>query len=92
MLSDDKLNVLQIAEYNLICNKNPRGAYDKNTRENLNVIIEKLRLGRLHHSRLEARLFEKFQHAQFDPLQEKDKRAQNGSGALSFVQQCQRAL
>ncbi|QPJ64556.1 MAG: L,D-transpeptidase [Candidatus Nitrohelix vancouverensis] len=74
MLSDDKLNVLQIAEYNLICNKNPRGAYDKNTRENLNTIIEKLRNARSRHSRLEARLFEKFQYAQFDPLQEKDKR------------------
>ncbi len=70
----DKLNILSLAEYNLIANKNPQGSYDRATRENLNAIIRKLQLNINIQSGLESRLYGKFQGAQFQALEEKDKK------------------
>ena len=74
MVSDKKLAVLNITEYNLIGNKDPNGNYDRKTRENLYWIIEKLRTHNHPLSKLEARLLEKFQNATFGALEEKDKK------------------
>lgn len=70
----DKLNILSLAEYNLIANKNPQGSYDRATRENLNAIIRKLQSNFNTQSALENRLYGKFQGAQFQALEEKDKK------------------
>jgi hypothetical protein len=74
MRSENKLAILNITEYNLIGNKDPQGSYDRKTRENLYWIIEKLRTQTLPLSRLELRLLEKFQHATFGALEEKNKK------------------
>ena len=74
MISDNKLAVLNITEYNLIGNKDPNGNYDRKTRENLYWIIEKLRTHNHPLSKLELRLLEKFQNATFGALEEKDKK------------------
>ncbi|PIQ96630.1 MAG: L,D-transpeptidase [Nitrospinae bacterium CG11_big_fil_rev_8_21_14_0_20_56_8] len=74
MPPDERLRVLQITEYNLICNKNPNGNYDRKTRENLYWVIEKLRANCHRLSRLEERLYQKFSTATFGALEEKDKR------------------
>jgi len=69
-----KLKALDIAEYNLIANKNPSGSYDRKTRENLYWVIEKLRANTGRLSSLESRLFKKFQTAEFGALGEKEKK------------------
>ena len=73
-MTDQKLNVLTIAEYNLIATKDPVGSYDRRTRENLYAIIVKLGKSRANLSPLEFTVFQKFQKAQFSPLDEKDKK------------------
>ena len=73
-MTDQKLNLLTIAEYNLIATKDPVGSYDRRTRENLYVIIVKLSKSRANLSPLEFTVFQKFQKAQFSPLDEKDKK------------------
>jgi hypothetical protein len=73
-MSAEKLNILNITEYNLLANKNPRGNYDRATRENLYWVIEKLRNHHARLSPLESRLFQKFYAAQFAPLEDKDKK------------------
>ncbi len=70
----NKLNILSLTEYNLIANKNPQGSYDRTTRENLNSIIRKLRSNFNLLSPLENRLYGKFQSAQFQALEDKDKK------------------
>ncbi len=70
----NKLNILSLTEYNLIANKNPQGSYDRATRENLNAIIRKLQTHFNSLSSLESRLYGKFQGAQFQALEEKDKK------------------
>jgi len=69
-----KLNALDITEYNLIANKDPKGSYDRQTRENLYNIIKKLSKNSGSLSRLETKLYRKFRHAQFAALNEKDKK------------------
>ena len=73
-MTDQKLNVLTITEYNLIATKDPFGSYDRRTRENLNAIILKLSDSRSRLSPLELPVFQKFRRAQFSPLGEKDKK------------------
>jgi hypothetical protein len=73
-MTDQKLNVLTITEYNLIATKDPVGSYDRRTRENLYAIIVKLSKSRTNLSPLEFTVFQKFQKAQFSPLDEKDKK------------------
>lgn len=73
-MTDHKLNVLTITEYNLIATKDPVGSYDRRTRENLYAIIVKLSKSRANLSPLEFTVFQKFQKAQFSPLDEKDKK------------------
>lgn len=73
-MTDQKLHVLTITEYNLIATKDPVGSYDRCTRENLYGIILKLSKARAHLSPLEFTVFQKFQSAQFAPLGEKDKK------------------
>jgi hypothetical protein len=73
-MSDQKLNILTITEYNLIATKDPVGSYDRRTRENLYAIIYKLSEARANLSPLEFTVFQKFQRAQFAPLDEKDKK------------------
>ena len=73
-MTDKKLNVLSITEYNLIATKDPSGAYDRQTRENLYAIIEKLNESRSLLSPLEFTLYKKFREASFAPLEDKDKK------------------
>ncbi len=74
MKPDKKLTILSITEYNLIGTKDPKGSYDRKTRENLYWIIEKLRNHVHTLSPLESRLLEKFESATFGALEEKDKK------------------
>jgi len=73
-MTDKKLNALTITEYNLIATKDPTGSYDRRTRENLYVIIEKLIAARSELSPLEFTVYQKFREANFAPLDAKDKR------------------
>ena len=73
-MTDQKLKVLTITEYNLIATKDPDGSYDRRTRENLYAIIDKLSHDRSNLTPLELNLFQKFQNAHFSPLGEKDKK------------------
>jgi hypothetical protein len=73
-MTDQKLKILTIAEYNLIATKDPVGSYDRRTRENLYTIIQKLSDSRNNLSPLEFTIFQKFKSAQFAPLDEKDKK------------------
>ncbi len=73
-MSDQKLSILTITEYNLIATKDPVGSYDRRTRENLYAIILKLSEARDNLSPLEFTVFQKFQRAQFAPLGDKDKK------------------
>ena len=72
--TDRKLAVLNVPDYNLIANKDPRGSYDRKTRENLYWIIEKLQGNPVRLTSLERRLLEKFGNASFSPLKAKDKK------------------
>ena len=74
MVLDDKLKVLTVTEFNLLANKDPRGSYDRRTRENLNSIISKLTDQRAKHSSLERKLFVKFKEANFYALEDKAKK------------------
>jgi L,D-transpeptidase-like protein len=73
-MTDQKLNILTITEYNLIATKDPIGSYDRRTRENLYAIILKLSNARANLSPLEFTVFQKFRRARFSPLGEKDKK------------------
>lgn len=73
-MTDQKLNILTITEYNLIATKDPIGSYDRRTRENLYAIIQKLDNARARLSPLEFTVFQKFRSARFSPLGEKDKK------------------
>ncbi len=72
--ADQKLAVLNVPDYNLIANKDPRGSYDRRTRENLYEIIGKLQVNPVRLTSLERRLLEKFGNANFSPLKAKDKK------------------
>ncbi|MDA0692352.1 MAG: L,D-transpeptidase [Nitrospinae bacterium] len=72
--TDRKLAVLNVPDYNLIANKDPRGSYDRKTRENLYWIIEKLQGNPVRLTSLERRLLEKFGNASFSPLKAQDKK------------------
>lgn len=72
--TDRKLTVLNVPDYNLIANKDPRGSYDRRTRENLYGIIGKLKHNPVRLTTLERRLLEKFGNANFTPLKAKDKK------------------
>ena len=71
---DDKLKALTVTEFNLLANKDPRGSYDRLTRENLNSIIRKLTDQRAKHTLLERKLFIKFKDANFYALEDKAKK------------------
>jgi len=73
-MTDKKLNVLTITEYNLIATKDPIGSYDRRTRENLYAIIKKLSDARADLSPMEFTVYQKFRRARFSPLNEKDKK------------------
>ena len=73
-MTDQKLNVLTITEYNLIATKDPVGSYDRRTRENLYAIILKLSNTRSNLSPLEFTVFQKFQSAQFAPSTKKTRK------------------
>lgn len=73
-MQGQKLKALNITEYNLIANKDPRGSYDRSTRDNLNGIIEKMRKNFSNLSPLENRVYRKFLFAEFSALEEKEKR------------------
>lgn len=70
-MDGNKLHRLTVTEYNLIANKDPRGSYDRATRENLTQIIEKLSSGLGPLSPLEMKLYDKFHNAQFQALEER---------------------
>jgi hypothetical protein len=74
IVTDPKLEVLNVPDYNLIANKSPNGSYDRRTRENLYWIIEKLRVNPSRLTTLERRLLEKFGNARFVGLEAKDKK------------------
>ncbi len=63
-----KLKVLSPHDYRFLETKDPRGSYDKETRETLYWIVEKLRVGGRRCSRLEKKLYKKFADANFGIL------------------------
>ena len=72
----EKIKTLTITEFNLIANKDPRGSYDRRTRETLQHIIHKLKNNHETHTDLERKLFYKFSNAKFDALAKKSKQVQ----------------
>ena len=72
----EKIKTLTVTEFNLIANKDPRGSYDRRTRETLNQIIHKLKDNHETHTDLERKLFYKFSNAKFDALEKKSKQVQ----------------
>lgn len=77
-----KLNVLRLKEYRFIENKDPHGIYDRETRENLYWIIEKLGSNTSkNRSSLENRLYKKFRDADFGFLLSKNT---STNGVITF--------
>ena len=72
-MKSHQLKILSVTEYNLLANKDPKGSYDRNTRENLYEIIQKLNSAPSKLSPLEARLSEKFHEAQFLEIKDKQR-------------------
>ena len=72
----EKIKTLTVTEFNLIANKDPRGSYDRRTRETLQHIIHKLKDNHETHTDLERKLFYKFSNAKFDALEKKSKQVQ----------------
>ncbi len=68
-----QLKILSVTEYNLLANKDPKGSYDRNTRDNLYEIIRKLNANPAKLSSLEARLTKKFKEAQFSEIKDKQR-------------------
>jgi hypothetical protein len=73
MFIDEKIKVLTITEFNLIANKDPKGSYDRLTRESLYQIIHKLSINLETHTVLERKIFYKFRKAKFEALEIKAK-------------------
>jgi hypothetical protein len=69
----EKIKTLTVTEFNLIANKDPKGSYDRRTRETLQHIIHKLKDNHETHTDLERKLFYKFSNAKFDALEKKSK-------------------
>ena len=69
----EKIKTLTVTEFNLIANKDPRGSYDRRTRETLQQIIHKLVGNPRTHTGLERKLFYKFRDAKFGALEKKSK-------------------
>ena len=69
----EKIKTLTLTEFNLIANKDPRGSYDRRTRETLQQIIHKLWGNPRTHTDLERKLFYKFRDAKFGALEKKSK-------------------
>jgi len=69
----EKIRTLTVTEFNLIANKDPRGSYDRRTRETLQQIIYKLVGNPRTHTDLERKLFYKFRDAKFGALEKKAK-------------------
>ena len=63
-----ELGILTAQEYEFIVGKNPRGVYDRDTRENIYWILEKLEEAGRKCSRLEKRLYKTFIEADFGIL------------------------
>ena len=74
MALDEKLKTLTITEFNLIGNKDPNGSYDRRTRDNLDLIINKLIRNQRILSPLERKLHYKFRNANFNALEKKAKK------------------
>jgi len=62
---EKKLKILKPEEYRFIEDKDPRGIYDRETRENLYWIIEKLGSRAARGSYVENRIYKKFRDADF---------------------------
>ena len=74
MVVEKKIKTLTITEFNLIANKDPRGSYDRRTRENLYQIIHKLANNAKTHTGLERKIFYKFRNAKFEALEKTAKK------------------
>lgn len=72
-MESQQLNILNMSEYNLLANKDPKGSYDRNTRNNLYEIILKLEVFPSRLSSLEIRLAEKFSEANFSEIKDKQR-------------------
>ena len=92
IVTDKKLAVLNVPDYNLIANKNPRGSYDRRTRENLYWVIEKLQVNPMRLTTLERRLLEKFGNANFSALEEKEKRVKFEVARYRLSQRVKRSI
>lgn len=73
-MESQQLNILSMSEYNLLANKDPKGSYDRNTRNNLYEIILKLEVFPSRLSSLEIRLAEKFSEVKFSEIKDKQRR------------------
>jgi hypothetical protein len=71
MLVAEKIKNLTVTEFNLIATKDPKGSYDRLTRETLHHIIKKLENNYETLTDLERKLFNKFSNAKFDALEKK---------------------
>lgn len=76
-----KLKVLTEQEYSVIGTKEPRGIYDRETREKLYWIIEKLRQSKKACSWFERGIYKKFCHADFGLLIREDVES---GGVITF--------
>lgn len=76
-----KLKILKLEEYRLIEDKDPQGIYDRQTRESLYWIIEKLSGSRFKRSSLENKVYKKFRDADFGFLLSKNMVS---DGIISF--------
>ena len=71
-MTGKKLKILKLEEFRFIEDKDPEGIYDRETRENLYWIIEKLGNGTGKGSFVENRLYKKFRNANFGFLLSKN--------------------
>jgi cytoskeletal protein CcmA (bactofilin family) len=77
---EKKLKALTLREYRFLEDKNPKGIYDRDTRENLYWLIEKLGNAK-NLSSLENKIHKKFRHADFGFLIARDSVS---GGTLNF--------
>lgn len=76
-----KLSVLTEAQYQFLESKDPHGYYDNRTREQLYSLIDKLAAYKKDCAREEARLYKRFQDAEFGILLPGERKT---SGPLKF--------
>ena len=76
-----KLSVITEEQYQFLISKEPKGYYDNRTREQLYGLIDKLAAHKKECAREEARLYKRFQNAEFGILLPGDRKT---SGPLKF--------